>query len=56
VQAAVPPLGRAAGCVQVEEEGMVVDLAWWCPREGDPSKLVGKGRRRGNQQTEQIVD
>ncbi len=56
VQVAVPPLGHAAGCVQVEEEGMVVDSAWYCPREGDLSRSVGEGLRRGNQQTERIVD
>jgi len=39
VQAVVPSDGRAAGCIQVEEEGMVVGSVWSCPREG----LVGAG-------------
>ncbi len=44
MQAAVPSDGHAAGYVQVEEEGMVVDSARWCPSE----ESVGAGLvRRG---------
>jgi len=44
VQAVVPLDGLAAGCVQVEEEGMVVGSVRSCPREGS----VGAGPvRRG---------
>ncbi len=49
MQAVVPSDGRAAGYVQVEEEGMVVDSAQWYPSE----ESVGVGLvRQGNQETE----
>ena len=31
VPAAVPSKGRAVGYIQVEEEGLVVESAEWCP-------------------------
>ena len=52
VQAAVPSEGLAAGCVRVEEPGMVVDAAG-CPSGESVYKGLG---RRGNQEAEQIVD
>jgi len=53
VPAAVPSKGRAAGYVQVEEEGLVVESADWYPM-GDS---VDKGLVcRGSHGTEQIVD
>jgi len=53
VQAAVPSIGRAAGYDQVEEEGMVVDLARWCLGK----ESVGQGLvRRVRSETERIVD
>jgi len=53
VQAAVPSIGCAAGYDQVEEEGMVVDLARWCPSK----ESVGQGLvRQGSSETERIVD
>jgi len=39
VQAVVPLEGRAVGYIRVEEEGMVVDSARWCPS----GESVGKG-------------